>query len=148
MTQQMQRTMVVLLALFAMPARLGAAEESKGVALAPDAVRWREMSAKAPGVMIAEISGESSKGAWSGFVRFPAGSKSGLHTHSSEMQIVIVRGTWRYGPTSETERSFGPGSYILIPAGLPHTNSQPEEVLMFIQQSGKFDNLPAVASAR
>ena len=64
------------------------------------------------------------------------------------MKIVIVSGTWKYGPTSETEASYSPGSYILIPAGVPHTNSQPGEVLMFIEQGGKFDNTPATTAAR
>jgi uncharacterized RmlC-like cupin family protein len=64
------------------------------------------------------------------------------------MKVVILSGTWRYGPTAEKEQSFGPGSYVLIPAGYPHTNSQPGEVLMFIEQTGKFDNMPAVASTQ
>jgi uncharacterized RmlC-like cupin family protein len=123
-------------------------EEVKGVALAPEALRWREMSAKAPGVMITEVRGEYAAGPWSGFVRFPAGSKSGIHTHSSDMKIVVVKGTWHYGPSTEQEKRYGPGSYVFIPAELPHSNSQPEEVLMYIEQSGRFDNKPVASAAR
>jgi hypothetical protein len=64
------------------------------------------------------------------------------------MTIVIVKGTWRYGPTSDTEKSYGPGSYLLMPAESPHSNSQPEEVLMFVEQPGRFDNKPVATAAR
>ena len=123
-------------------------EEVKSVSLSPEELRWREMSAKAPGVMISEVRGESTAGPWSGFVRFPAGSKSGVHRHSSDMKIVIVKGTWRYGPSSEKEKSYGPGSFVFIPAELPHSNSQPEEVLMFVEQPGRFDNRAEATAAR
>ena len=40
------------------------------------------------------------------------------------------------------------GSYLVTPAKLPHSNSQPEEVLMFVEQSGRFDNKPMASAAR
>ncbi|HEY1334334.1 MAG TPA: DUF4437 domain-containing protein [Myxococcaceae bacterium] len=129
-------------------ARAAMSEEAKGVSLSAEELRWREMSAKAPGVMISEVRGESAAGPWSGFVRFPAGSKSAVHRHSSDMTVVIVKGTWRYGPSTEKEKSYGPGSFVFIPAELPHSNSQPEEVLMFVEQSGRFDNKPVATAAR
>jgi uncharacterized RmlC-like cupin family protein len=144
-----RRAVAILLAsTVALGATAALSEEQKGVALSPDALRWREMSAKAAGVMIAEVRGEAATGPWSGFVRFPAGSKSAIHTHSSDMKVVIIKGTWRYGPSSEQEKSYGPGSFVLIPAELPHSNSQPEEVLMFVEQSGRFDNKPVASAAR
>lgn len=148
MTGTHRAAAILLASAIALAATAALSEERKGVALAPDALRWREMSAKAAGVMIAEVRGESFSGPWSGFVRFPAGSKSAVHTHSSDMTVVIIKGTWRYGPSTEQEKSYGPGSYVLIPAELPHSNSQPEEVVMFVEQSGRFDNKPVASAAR
>src|SRR6202171_6489352 len=67
-------------------------EEKKAVALAADALSWEPLTAKGPDVKIATVSGDHTKGAWAGFVKFPAGSKSGVHTHSSDIKIVGVSG--------------------------------------------------------
>ncbi len=103
---------------------------------------WKEMSAKAPGVKIATVSGDYTKGAWAGFVKFPAGSKFGVHTHSSDIKIVVVSGTFRYGDTPKTETDYVAGSYVFIPANLPHSNSQPKGALLYAEQADKFDNKP------
>jgi hypothetical protein len=115
------------------------------VAIPAEAVKWREMSAKAPGVLIAELWGDSRSGPWGGLVRFPAGSRSSVHIHSAGARILVMSGTWRYGATPDTERTYGPGSYVLIPAGHPHSNSQPEAVTLFMEQAAAFDNKPAGA---
>jgi uncharacterized RmlC-like cupin family protein len=117
-------------------------EEHKSVAIAADGLKWEEMSAKAPGTKAATVSGDYTTGAWAAFIKFPAGSKSGLHTHSSDLKIVVISGTFRYGATPDTERSYGAGSYVLIPANLPHSNSQPQGALLYAEQSDKFDNKP------
>jgi hypothetical protein len=44
--------------------------------------------------------------------------------------------------TPETEKNYGAGSYVFIPANLPHSNSQPEGALLYGEQPGKFDNKP------
>lgn len=123
--------------------RTASGQEGKAVAIAPDTLKWEELTAKATGVMIAPVSGDYRNGAWTAFVKFPAGSKSAVHTHSSDIKIVVVSGTFRYGATPETEKSYGPGSYVFIPANLPHSNSQPQGALLYAEQPGKFDNIPA-----
>jgi uncharacterized RmlC-like cupin family protein len=120
----------------------GSGQTQKAVAITADALTWQEMSAKGSGVMIATVSGDYTQGAWAGFVRFPAGSKSGVHTHSSDLKIVVVSGTFHYGSTPDTEKNYGAGSYVFIPANLPHSNSQPEGALLYGEQPGKFDNKP------
>jgi quercetin dioxygenase-like cupin family protein len=128
-------------ALFITQATVGG-EARKASAVAADALKWEELSSKGAGVKIATVSGEHTKGAWAGFVKFPAGSKSGVHTHSSDIKIVVVSGTFQYGDTPETERKYGAGSYVFIPANLPHSNSQPEGALLYGEQPGKWDTNP------
>jgi hypothetical protein len=112
-------------------------------ALTGDALDWKEMSAKAPGVLIAPVSGEWKAGPYAAFIRFPKGSQSSLHTHSSEMTVVVISGTFRYGANAKEARPYGPGSYLRIAAGAPHVNEQPDGCLLFVEQPGKFDNQPA-----
>jgi uncharacterized RmlC-like cupin family protein len=120
----------------------GSGQTPQAVTVTADSLAWQEMSAKGSGVMIATVSGDYTQGAWAGFVRFPAGSKSGVHTHSSDIKIVVVSGTFHYGSTPDTERNYGAGSYVFIPANLPHSNSQPQGALLYAEQPGKFDNKP------
>jgi uncharacterized RmlC-like cupin family protein len=135
-------TVIAMAAALFLTQAAGADEARKASAIATDALKWEELSAKGAGVKIATVSGEHIKGAWAGFVKFPAGSKSGVHTHSSDFKIVVVSGTFHYGDTPETERSYGAGSYVFIPANLPHSNSQPEGALLYGEQPGKFDSNP------
>jgi uncharacterized RmlC-like cupin family protein len=117
-------------------------EMNKAAAITADTLTWQELSAKGSGVTIATVSGDYTQGAWAGFIRFPAGSKSGVHTHSSDLKMVVVSGTFHYGSTPETEKNYGAGSYVFIPANLPHSNSQPEGTLLYCEQPGKFDSKP------
>ncbi len=133
--------MVMAAALFLIHAA-GSGQTQKAVAITADTLAWSELSAKGSGVMIATVSGDYTQGAWAGFVRFPAGSKSGVHTHSSDLKIVVVSGTFHYGSTPEGEKNYGAGSYVFIPANLPHSNSQPEGALLYAEQPGKFDSKP------
>jgi len=120
----------------------GSGQTQKAAAITADSLTWQELSAKGAGVMIATVSGDYTQGAWTGFIRFPTGSKSGVHTHSSDLKMVVVSGTFHYGNTPEAEKNYGPGSYVFIPANLPHSNSQPEGALLYCEQPGKFDSKP------
>jgi hypothetical protein len=115
------------------------ADQRKAMAAAPDALSWTEFSPQRPGVMIAQVSGDRFTGAWKGFVKYPPGSKAGLHAHGADLELVVVSGSFRFGNGSEAEKAYGPGSYIFIPAGMPHTNSTPEATVLFESQAGKFD---------
>ena len=115
----------------------------KAVALAADQLSWEDLAAKGAGVMVADVEGHHAKGAWHGFVKFPVASKSGVHAHSSALRLVVVSGTFRYGSDPDHEQPYGPGSYVFIPANHPHSNSQPDGAVVYVEQSGKYDNKPA-----
>lgn len=135
-------TVIAIAAALSLTSAAGSDEMHKAAAITADSLTWQELSAKGAGVMIATVSGDYTQSAWAGFIRFPAGSKSGVHTHSSDLKMVVVSGTFHYGNTPETEKSYGLGSYVFIPANLPHSNSQPEGVLLYCEQPGKFDSKP------
>jgi quercetin dioxygenase-like cupin family protein len=135
-------TVIAMSAALFLAQAAGGAEARKASAVATDALKWEELSTKGAGAKIATVSGEHTKGAWAGFFKFPAGSKYGIHTHSSDLKIVVVSGTFRYGDTPETERNYGAGSYVFIPANLPHSNSHPDGALLYAEQPGKFDSNP------
>jgi len=126
-------------ALALAPFAHGGETPGKALALAADKLSWEELSPSRPGVQVAVVQGHHASGAWRGFLKFPVGSTSDVHTHSSDLRLVVVSGTFRYGADPKHEQPFGPGSYVFIPANHPHSNSQPDGAMVYIEQPGRYD---------
>ncbi len=104
-------------------------------------LKWIPLAGGPPGVMAVDFWGDRTKGAFGGLIKFPAGTTAGLHTHSSEMRIVIVSGTFIHGPEGKPEVRLGPGSYLKQPGGYRHTTAcdKASECVFFAESDGKFD---------
>jgi anti-sigma factor ChrR (cupin superfamily) len=106
-------------------------------------LKWADLDPTgAPGVKIADVWGDHSKGAFGAFMKLPAGFAAPLHTHSSDYQVVIISGTYVQAPEGKPEFRLGPGSYFLQPGGnYKHTTScdPSSDCLFFLQSKGKFD---------
>jgi quercetin dioxygenase-like cupin family protein len=98
----------------------------------------------APGASMAVISGDPEKGAHRVFTKLVPGANFPLHTHTSEIHIVVIQGAYLYKPEKGEEKRVGPGCYLDIPAGDRHASGgDPKEGALFYQESsGKFDLVP------
>jgi quercetin dioxygenase-like cupin family protein len=114
-------------------------------------MKWVELDPKgAPGVMIADLWGDHTKGAYGSITKFPAGFTAPLHTHTNGMKIVIISGTFIAGPEGKPEVRLGPGSYFWQPGGnYRHTTAcdKASECVFFSESTGKFD-LKVVGEAK
>ena len=102
----------------------------------------------APGVKVATLWGDHRSGAFGAFFRLPAGFSAPLHSHTYEMKLVIVSGTYIQGPEGKSEFRLGPGSYLMQPSGnYRHTTrcDAASECLFFVESGGAFDLQPANA---
>jgi anti-sigma factor ChrR (cupin superfamily) len=112
-------------------------------------LNWTDLDPTgAPGVKVADLWGSHQKGAFGAFFRLPAGFAAPLHTHTHDMKVVIVSGTYIQGPEGKPEFRLGPGSYLMQPGGnYRHTTScdQASECLFFVESNGPFDLQPVVA---
>ena len=143
----MRLVVAVAIAASAGAALVTNAAQNKGaVAMGAETLSWQDFSPQRPGVKIAQVSGDRLNGAWKGFVKYPAGTKAGPHTHGADLEIVVVSGSFRFGEGSDAEKVYGPGSYIFIPAGTVHTNSTSEPAMLFEAQPAKFDTKPLAAA--
>jgi anti-sigma factor ChrR (cupin superfamily) len=106
-------------------------------------MKWTDLDPTgAPGVKVADLWGNHTKGAFGALFKLPAGFAVGLHTHTHVMKLVIVSGTYIQAPEGKPEFRLGPGSYLLQPGGnYRHTTScdQASECVFFVEGSGKFD---------
>ncbi len=60
-------------------------------------LKWTDLDPTgAPGVKIADLWGDHTKGAFGAFTKFPAGFAAPLHTHTNACKIVVVSGTFVY----------------------------------------------------
>jgi anti-sigma factor ChrR (cupin superfamily) len=130
----------------------GKSAGSQPMAVAAADVKWVDLDPKgAPGVKIADMWGDHTKGAFGAFVKFPAGFATPMHTHTNAFKIVVISGTFVQGPEGKPEIRLGPGSYLGQPGGnYKHTTScdKASDCVFFTQANGKFDLLPVEAAAK
>jgi quercetin dioxygenase-like cupin family protein len=114
---------------------------AKSFVVKPSAdLKWAPLPDGPPDVVQALLWGDSTKGAYGGISKFPAGWSAPLHTHPSDHKLVIISGTWIHGEPGKPDVRLGPGSYLFQPTGQKHTSAcdAASECVGFIESSGKF----------
>jgi len=96
-----------------------------------------------PGVSKALIWGNDQTGPYGAFTRFVPGIDAGMHTHTNDVHVVVIKGAYLY-KDSAGEKRIGAGEFIRIPGGTKHwSGSDPNEGALFYEESsGKFDVVP------
>ena len=96
------------------------------------------------GVSMAAIWGEMDKGPHATFTKFDPGYDAGMHTHTSDVWIVVIKGAYLYKDEAG-EKRVGPGDFLRVPGGHKHWSGgdKTEGALFYEEASGKFDSTPA-----
>jgi len=96
------------------------------------------------GVSGATIWGDMSKGAHGTFTKFDPGFDAGMHTHTNDVSIVVIKGAYLYKDEAG-EKRVGPGDYLRVPGGHKHWSGgdKTEGALFYEESPGKFDSIPA-----
>jgi quercetin dioxygenase-like cupin family protein len=106
-------------------------------------LKWTDLDPTgAPGVKSVDLWGDHTKGAFGAFFKLPAGFAVPLHTHTHDIRVVIVSGTYIQVPEGRPEFRIGPGSYFMQPGGdYRHTTScdTASECVFYAESDGKFD---------
>ena len=105
-----------------------------------DRAKFKEMI---PGVSKAVLWGDHDTGPYGAFTKLVPGFDAGMHTHTNDTWIVVVKGAYLY-KDSEGEKRVGPGEFIWIPGGTKHwSGCEANEGVLFYEESfGKFDLVP------
>lgn len=122
----------------------GSASAASRLRVMPAAdLKWADLDPTgAPGVKAVDLWGDHTKGAFGAFFKLPAGFAVPLHTHTHDIKVVIVSGTYIQAPEGGTEFRIGPGSYFLQPgADYRHTTScdKASECVFYAESDGPFD---------
>lgn len=124
-------------------AALARADEGN-VIVPTDQVKFVEVM---PGVQKSDLWGDCDKGAHGTLTKFKAGLMNPLHSHTSDIRLIVVSGTMVFQSEGGPEVRLGPGSYLLQKSGLKHISGCAEgaDCLFFEEQSDKFDFIPVEA---
>src|SRR5947208_461888 len=97
-----------------------------------------------PGVSQAVVWGDPDKGAYGSFTKFVPGYDAGMHTHTNDVSIVVIKGAYLYKDASG-EKRVAPGDFLRVPGGLKHWSGgdKSEGALFFTEGRAKFDLVPA-----
>ena len=97
-----------------------------------------------PGASMSFIWGDTLKGPSGGFTKFTPGFDAGMHTHTNDILLVVVKGAYLYKDEAGVKR-VSPGDFIRIPGGHKHWSGgdAKEGALFYHEAFGKFDVVPA-----
>ncbi len=112
-------------------------------------VKWGPlMPDMADGPQIAFVQGDAkAKGNVSFFLKLANGFNSGIHTHNSDYQAVVVSGiatNQLAGEADDTAKQMGPGSWWTEPAKEAHFNRcvSADGCVLFVAVNGPFSFVP------
>ncbi len=135
------RLLAVLVCFLAAGTVLAQAAAGKAVVMPAADMKWEVMQGP-PGVQIAQLWGDYTKGAFGALLKFQAGFDAPLHTHTNDMRLVVVSGTFIHTPEGKPPVRLGPGSYLMQAGGnYRHTTGcdKASDCVVFGESNGKFD---------
>ena len=146
------RYALTLVITFALPMTTLAQESAKTIApkgaetrlvvMPAGDIKWTDLGPGAPGVKVADLWGNHAKGAFGALFKLPAGFAAPLHTHTHDMKVVILSGTYVQAPDGKPEFRLGPGSYFFQPGGnYRHTTTcdKASDCVFLVESNGPFD---------
>src|SRR5215470_18768432 len=123
--------------------RVQGQQEHKVIYVSSGQAKYSVMESQT-GVSMSTLWGDTSKGAHGTFTKFAGGFDAGMHTHTNDVWIVVLKGAYLYKDDAG-EKRVGPGDFIRIPAKHKHWSGgdAKEGALFYEESSGKFDFVPA-----
>ncbi|HWN99976.1 MAG TPA: cupin domain-containing protein [Blastocatellia bacterium] len=131
---------VIALAAITLAMTWAGKTQKEVVGLTPEQVRWFTPPYYNDGRQRAQLFGDSSKGgAWVDRVKIPGGKRVLAHRHPQDELVTVIEGTWYLGTGERFDsaklKGYPAGSFIVIPAGVPHFVAA-KEGSVIVQLSG------------
>ena len=120
--------------------------KKEAVLVAAGDLKWVD-SPDLKGAQMAVVTGDPAKGAYDAFQKWPGGFDSPPHTHTLDIEAIIVSGVMTISIDGAPAKEFPAGSYAKIPGGVKHTSGckAGADCVFFSEQHGKFDMKPVTA---
>ena len=133
-------TVVTIVTAVAWATSLAERSKNEIVGLTADEIRWFTPPYYNDGRQRARLFGDSSQGGkWIDRVKIPGGARVLAHTHPQDELVTVIEGTWYLGEGAKFDsaklKGYPAGSFIAIPAGIPHFVAAKESTVV-VQVSG------------
>lgn len=101
-------------------------------------------SSSMSGVSMHVLRGDPDKGPHATFTKFDPGYDAGMHSHTNDVSIVVIKGAYLYQDEAG-EKRVAAGEYFFVPGGHKHRSGgdKAEGALFYQEGSGMFDLVPA-----
>jgi quercetin dioxygenase-like cupin family protein len=95
------------------------------------------------GVSSTVLYGDPDKGPHATLTKFKPGYDAGMHYHTNDTRIVVIKGAYLY-KDEDGEKRVGPGDFLMVPGGHKHWSGgdKTEGALFYQDGPGKFDLIP------
>ena len=115
-----------------------------------DAIPWRPVAPRHPGLMMFVVWGNPNEGASEFLQKFPAGMDSGWHWHTAAYQGAVIQGKFTHTFKGATPQTGGPGSVWSQPARQVHDDKCEEggDCIVLVYFQGKLDFIPVPMKAQ
>jgi quercetin dioxygenase-like cupin family protein len=146
MKKSLTMSVVAALALVASLAVARAQKESSKdhvTYVAADKATYKENQRATGGVSSAVLYGDPDKGPHATFTKFKPGYDAGMHYHTNDVRIVVIKGAYLY-KDEDGDKRVGPGDFLMVPGGHKHWSGgdKTEGALFYQDGPGKFDLIP------
>jgi len=134
--------LIIVVAAGVVHAQKASTSKKNVIYVAADSATFKPSTAG--GVSMATLWGDPDKGVHGTFTKFDPGFDAGMHIHTSDVWIVVLKGAYLYKDDAGEKRA-GPGDFLRVPGGHKHWSGgdKTEGALFYEEASGKFDNIPA-----
>lgn len=112
----------------------------KPIVWAQEDLKWTDNPAM-KGARMAVLWGDPKTSGYGAFKSITAGGSLPLHTHSRDQIVICIAGTIMVSVDKEPAKAMGPGSYLFMPAGIPHSADckAGADCMYFEEQQGASD---------
>jgi hypothetical protein len=144
----------VAAASFATGLAVAKAGATKPELMAMSELAWTPLMKEGPLPAGAPIEGDSSKGAYFGYLKLPAGFESPPHMHTNDYWSVLVQGQMTHwaaeGGSEKESKAIGVGGWTHMPGKVAHVSKcyPGADCIMVVMQKGKSDFIPATPAAK
>jgi len=135
---------VVIIAAWSIGRLQAQGAAGKVVFLSPSQAKFSDLPDGKGQVSMAPIWGDANTGAHGTFTKFAPGYDAGMHTHTNDVSIVVIKGAYLYKDDAG-EKRVAAGDFLHVPGGHKHWSGgdKKEGALFYEEGSGKFDFTPA-----
>jgi quercetin dioxygenase-like cupin family protein len=119
-------------------------QNDKVVFSSPSQAKYSDVPESNGRVSMAPIWGDAGSGAHATYTKFAPGYDAGMHTHTNDVWILVIKGAYLYKDDAG-EKRVGPGEFLRVPGGHKHWSGGDKKngALFYEESSGKFDFVPA-----